>query len=402
MPPWRMLQIATRLRGPLRYGLANLSRRAGTSIAQIGALGLGLMALLLLTLVRTDLLDRWQLTLAADAPNRFIINVQEHQIGPVRAFISTRGLGEPALFPMIRARLVEHNGKPVRGEDYEGRSGNPEDDARNRRRAEREFNLSVAQALNADNTVTSGSFWYGTPAAPELSVEDNFANGLGWKVGDTLTFDIVGERFSAPITSLRRVEWERFNPNFFVLASPGALDGYPASHITAVHVPAADARFTADLVQHFPNLSVVDIDAVLAQVRATADQVSIVVQAVFWFSLLAGVLVLLAAISASQDERLREGAVMRALGARRGQLRLAQAGEFAVIGLISGLVAALAASALSAVVAAQVLGLPWSFNPALALIGAGAGMLVTLLAGLIATRRVLTAPASVTLRALHE
>jgi len=394
-------RLRSRLRGPLRYGLANLSRRAGAGIAQISALGLGLMALLLLTFVRTDLLDRWQLTLAIDAPNRFIINVQDDQAEPVRTFITTRGLGEPVLFPMIRARLIEHNGQPVRSEDYEGRSGHPEDDARNRRRAEREFNLSMAAALADDNTVTAGRFWPGTPATPELSVEDNFARGLGWKLGDLITFDIIGQRFEAPITSLRRVEWERFNPNFFVLASPGALDDYSASHITAVHVPASDARFTAELVQRFPNLSVVDLDAVLSQVRNTADQVSVVVQAVFWFALMAGVLVLLAAVSASQDERLLEGSVMRALGASRRQLRLAQISEFAAIGLVAGVVAALAASLLSAVVAEQVLNLPWSFNPALALTGAGLGVLVTGLAGLWATRHLLTAPPAVMLRELQ-
>jgi len=395
-------RVRPRLRGPLRYGLAQLGRRAGANIAQISALGLGLMALLLLTFVRTDLLERWQLTLAGDAPNRFILNVQDDQVAPVRDFIAARGLGEATLFPMIRARLIEHNGQPVRGEDYDGRSGHPEEDARNRRRAEREFSLSMAATLDSDNRVTAGAFWHGTPDAPELSVEDNFANGLGWKVGDILTFDILGERFRAPITSLRRVEWERFNPNFFVLASPGALSNYPASHLTAIHVPPGDPRFTADLVQRFPNLSVVDLDAVLAQVRNTADQVSLVVQAVFWFSLLAGVLVLLAAVSASQDERLLEGSVMRALGARRHQLRWAQVSEFAAIGLLAGLVAALAASIMSAVVAHYVLSLPWSFNPMLTLVGAGLGVLVTGLAGLWATRRVISAPPALMLRQLQE
>src|SRR5690606_20908113 len=153
--------------------------------------------------------------------------------------------------------------------------------------------------------------------------------------------------------------WESFQPNFFVLASPGALDGYPASHITAVQVPPEATRFTADLVQRFPNLPVIDVDAVPAQARSTADQGSTVVQVVFWFWLLAGVLVLLAAVSASQDERLLEGGVMRALGGRRGQLRMAQVSEFAAIGLLSGLVAAIAASVLAGVVAVQVFDLPW-------------------------------------------
>ncbi|TDK23181.1 FtsX-like permease family protein [Luteimonas aestuarii] len=394
-------RLRSRLRGSLRYGLANVSRRAGTSIAQVSALGLGLMALLLLTFVRTDLLDRWQLSLAQDAPNRFIINVQDDQIADVRDFIATRGVAEPVLFPMIRARLVERNGTPVTGADYANRTGDAEQDRESQRRAEREFNLSMADALRDDNRVTAGTFWTGTPAAPELSVEENFAKGLGWSIGDRITFDIAGQRFEAPITSLRSVDWESFQPNFFVLASPGALSGYPASHITAVQVPPEQVRFTAELVQRFPNLSVIDVDAVLAQVRSTADQVSTVVQVVFWFSLLAGVLVLLAAVSASQDERLLEGGVMRALGGSRRQLRMAQVSEFAAIGLLSGLVAAIAASVLSGVVAVQVFDLPWRPNPMLAIVGGGVGVLVTLLAGLFATRRVLDAPPSATLRELQ-
>jgi putative ABC transport system permease protein len=394
-------RLRGRLRGALRYGLANVSRRAGTSIAQVSALGLGLMALLLLTFVRTDLLDRWQLALAQDAPNRFIINVQSDQIDPVREFIAARGVAEPVLFPMVRARLVERNGAPVRGEDYAGRTGDEEEDRQSQRRAEREFNLSMAGALRDDNKVTAGRYWSGTPASPELSVEEGFAQGLGWKIGDRIAFDIAGQRFEAPITSLRSVEWESFQPNFFVLASPGALDGYPASHITAVQVPPTQSRFTAELVQAFPNLSVIDVDAVLAQVRSTADQVSTVVQVVFWFSLLAGVLVLLAAVSASQDERLLEGGVMRALGGRRGQLRMAQVSEFTAIGLLSGLVAAIAASILSGIIATEVFDLPWRANWTLALVGGALGVVVTLLAGLFATRRVLDAPPSATLRELQ-
>jgi len=396
----------SRLRGSLRYGLANVSRRAGTSIAQVSALGLGLMALLLLTFVRTDLLDRWQLSLSEDAPNRFIINVQPDQMQPVRAFMTTQGIGEPTLFPMVRGRLVERNGKPVAGAANDGGPRQQDDadadSARAQRRADREFNLSSAAALRDDNKITAGTFWpAGGAVKPQFSVEEDFAESLGWKIGDRIAFDVAGQRLEAPITSLRSVDWESFRPNFFVIAPPGTLDGYPASYITAVSVPAAKTRFTADLVEQFPNLSVIDVDAVLKQVRSTADQVSTVVQVVFWFSLVAGVLVLLAAISASQDERLLEGGVMRVLGGSRRQLRLAQASEFAAIGLLSGLVAAIAASVLSGVVATQVFDLPWEANWTLAATGGGLGMLAALAAGLVATRRVLDAPPSVTLRELQ-
>ncbi|MGQ4582754.1 FtsX-like permease family protein [Lysobacter sp. F60174L2] len=402
-------RLRSRLRGSLRYGLANVGRRPATSIAQVASLGLGLMALLLLTFVRTDLLDRWQLQLSANAPNRFIINVQDDQVDAVRAFIAAQGIDAPTLYPMVRGRLVEHNGEPVSGDDYvdtpadDGNDGAASEDAqRSRRRADREFNLSMADELRDDNRVVAGTFWGAkVPAAPELSVEQGYAESLGWEIGDTVAFDIAGQRFSATITSLREVDWESFRPNFFVVASPGALDGFPASHITAVSVSPEHPRFTADLVGRFPNLSVIDIDAVLKQVRATADQVSTVVEVVFWFSLLAGLLVLMAAVSASQDERLLEGGVMRTLGGSRRQLRLAQASEFAAIGLLSGVVAAIAASVLAGVVATRVFDLPWEANWGMAAVGAALGMLAALAAGLFATRRVLDAPPSVTLRELQ-
>jgi len=390
-------RIRSRMRGPWRYGLANVSRRAGASIAQVSALGLGLMALLLLTFVRTDLLDRWRDAMPADAPNRFVINVQPDQVGPVQAFLDGQGIADPVLYPMIRARLVEMNGQAVVADDFGEQGG------RARRMAEREFNLSESAELRDDNTITSGTFWTGrVPDEPELSVEEEFAKLLGWKIGDVVGFDIAGAKYSGRITSLRKVDWESFRPNFFVLGSPGSLDGYSGSHITAVKVPSERTRFTADLVDQFPNLSVVDIDAVLDQVRGTVEQVSTVVEAVFYFSLLAGVLVLLAAVSASQDERLLEGGVMRVLGGSRRQLRWAQVSEFSAIGLLSGLVAAIAASVLSGVIAKQAFDLPWTPDPALAATGAAIGTVAALLAGLFATRRVIEAPPSVTLRELQD
>ena len=388
-------RVRSRLRGSLRYGLANVSRRAGTSIAQVSALGLGLMALLLLTFVRTDLIERWRMSLSDDAPNRFIVNVQPDQMTGVRDFLTEQGIAAPTLYPMIRGRLVEHNGKPVNVANY------AEEGERARRQADREFNLSTAESLGEDNQVTAGKLWPAKRLAQaELSVEEEFAARLKWKIGDRVAFDIAGQRFEATITSFRKVEWESFKPNFFVVASPGALDAYSGSYITAVKVPTTRPRFTAELVERYPNLTVIDVDAILTQVRSIGDQVARVVQVVFWFSLAAGVLVLLAAVSASQDERLREGGVMRALGGSRRQLRLAQASEFAAIGLLSGVVAAVAASVLAGVVATQVFDLPWEADWGMAATGAAIGIAAALVAGLFATRRVLDAPPSITLREL--
>jgi len=392
-------RLRPRLRGPWRYGLANLSRRPATTVAQVSAIGLGLMALLVLTFVRTDLLSRWREALPADAPNRFLLNVQPAQVEPLRAFLREQGLAEAAIYPMVRGRWVAKNGEAVSLEAF------GEEPTRARRLAEREFNLSTASVLGDDNTVVAGRFWPPDARVARdgdiaFSVEEGLADTLGWRLGDRVAFDIAGTRIEGEVRSIRRVKWESFRPNFFVLVSPGVLEGLQGSAITAVHVPPGRDDFARALLDRFANLSVVDIDAILGQVRRVADQVSTVVEAVFLVAVLAGALVLLAAVGASQDERLREGAVMRVLGGSRRQLRLAQAGEFAALGLVAGLVAALAATLLAGVLAVQVLELPWVPDPRLALGGAAAGVLVALAAGLWATRRLLDAPPSVTLREL--
>lgn len=386
--------VRGRLRGPWRYGLANVGRRAGSAVAQISALGLGLMAILLLTLVRTDLLARWQAELPADAPNRFIINVQPEQVEPVRAFLADAGVANPELWPMVRGRLVAVNGEAVSGATYAERGG------RARRLAEREFNLSQAASFSADNTLVEGRAFAAGAGVSEISVEVDFARELGWKIGDRVRFDIAGRPWEATIASLRKVDWESFRPNFFVVGSPGSLDAYPMSHITSVHVPADRGEATNALVLRFPNLTVIDIGAVLAQVRNTADQVSKAVEYVFYFTLVAGLLVLVAAVTATQDERLQEGGVMRVLGASRRQLRLAQLTEFAAIGLLAGLVAAIAASLLSGTIATQVFNLPWTPDWRLPAIGGALGTLAVAVTGLLATRRVVATPPSQTLRAL--
>jgi putative ABC transport system permease protein len=383
------------LRGPWRYGLANLSRHQGMTLTQVSALGLGLMALLLLLFVRTDLLSRWQQTLPADAPNRFIVNVQPEQVDGVRAFANAQGLAAPTLYPMVRARLQAVNGRAVRGADYE-KAGE-----RAKRLAEREFNLSSSPSFGSDNKLTAGRYWAANhTGAPELSVEEEFAETLGWKIGDTVRFDVAGTPLQARITSLRKVEWESFKPNFFVVVSPGGIQGFSASYISALHVPHDKLATMDALVRDFPNLSVIDIDAVLEQVRNTVDQVSRVVESVFYFSLLAGLLVLVAAVQASQDERLQEAGVMRVLGASRKQLRLAQATEFGSLGLLAGSVAALAASAIAGVITVQVFNLPWRFEGSLLLYGILGGTLLALVTGLWATRKVTQAPPVETLRAL--
>jgi putative ABC transport system permease protein len=386
-----------RLRGVWRYGLANVSRRAGVSVAQITALGLGLMVLLMLGQVRGQLLDRWQQALPADAPNRFLVGVQADQVEATRALIQQYAKGEPPLFPMVRGRLVQVNAQAVNGEHYAERG------ERAQRLAEREFNLSWARDLAEDgNELTAGRAWDPSADTPEVSVEQGIAETLGWKLGDRIAFDVAGRVFEAEITSLRKVQWENFRPNFFVVANAPALQESAASYISAVRVPSGDVEFTRALVGRFPNVSVIDVDAIIDQVQRTARQATLAVEYVFYFTLVAGLLVLVAAVSSSQDERLLEGGVMRVLGARTAQLRLAQASEFLAIGVIAAGIAALAATGLTAVVADVVFELPFAPDWVHVGSGFGLGVLAVLLTGLAATRRVVQAPPAITLRALQN
>ncbi len=378
--------------GPWRYGLANLRRRTGASLVQVMALGVGIMAMLLLTLVRTDLIVKWQKSMPADMPNRFAINIQDDQLPLVKAYFADLGLATPDLYPMVRGRLVAIGERAVSPASY----GDP----RARRLVEREFNLSWAQALRPDNKIVAGAWWKPEGAGPQFSVEEGIAKTLSIRVGDSLTWDVGGTRFSAQVTSLRKVEWDSFKANFFVIASPGVLERHPASWITSFHLPAGREEVVHRLVDRFPNVSVIDLTAIMGQVKRISDQVSRAVEFVFLFAIAAGLVVLFAAITSTQDERVFEGAVMRTLGASRRQMVLTQLSEFLAIGLLSGAVAAAGAVGLAFVLSERVLGVPYEFDWLVPVAGLFAGGLGVALAGLLGTRRAVNSPPLAAIRAV--
>lgn len=383
-------RVGGQLGGALRYGLANMKRRMGGSLVQIMSLGLGIMALLLLTLVRTDIISAWQEGLPKDAPNRFVINVQADQLKPVQSFFADRGLSMPDLYPMVRGRLVSINDRPVSKASFK--------EERARRLVEREFNMTYGDGKRKDNRIVAGKWWNPADPVKEFSVEEGIAKALGINLGDTLTYEIAGSRFTGTVSSLRQVDWDSFKPNFFVIASPALLESYPASYITSFSLPAGREEVTNDLVRAFPNLSVIDLSAIMNQVRTISDQVARAVEFVFLFALLAGLVVLYAAISTTQDERIFEGAIMRTLGARRQQLLLLQTAEFLAIGLLAGVVAAGGAVALGMLLAEQVLGVAYPVNLWVPVLGLGAGALGVTLAGLVGTRQTVNVPPLQTLR----
>lgn len=374
-----------------RFGVANLRRRPLGAVVQIVGLSLGIMALLTLTVIRGDLLHAWRASLPPDAPNRFIVNVQADQIAPLRAFFEQHGVAPPRLFPMVRGRLVAINGRAVSSADYV--------DDRARRLIDREFNLSWARQPQADNRIVAGRWWDGAPSRQDqFSMEDGIAATLQVRLGDALTFDVAGARVVAPVTSLRKVDWDSFNVNFFMVSPPGFLDGHPATYVTSFHLPPGNAALLNALVQTFPNFLLIDVAQVLAQVQKMIDQVARAVQFVFLFTLLAGLLVLYAAIAGTQDERRYQAALLRTLGANRGQLVRANLAEFAAIGTMAGLLAAGGASALGWTIAAKVLNVSFAPGAAVWIGGVACSAAGVMLAGYFGTRGVLDAAPLRTLR----
>jgi putative ABC transport system permease protein len=362
--------------GAVRYGLANLARRKSLTLLQVGALGLGIMAILLLVFVRSDLLERVQGRLPADTPNRFAINIQPQQVEPFKAALVERGLTGIDLYPMVRARLVGLNDQAFTESNFSA--------DRARRLAEREFNLSWQATERKDNPVVAGKWWAADDKTPQFSIEEGIAKTLGLKLGDTLTYDVAGTRFTAKVTSIRKLQWDTFRPNFFVVANPGVLESFPASFITSFKLPAGQERVVNQLVAQYPNVSVIDLTAIMNQVRSVSDQVSRAVEFVFLFALASGILVLYAAIVATQDERAYEGAVMRTLGAAKRQLLNMQAAEFAAIGILAGLVASIGAYGLGAALSEQ--------------LGLGAGAIGITIAGLLGTYRTVNTPPLASIR----
>lgn len=392
------LHLITRLRPPSgfawRYAVAGLRRHGRSSAVQVGALAIALTAILLLAFTRGDLLDAWRARVPPDAPNRFILNIQPDQVQPLQRFFGAHGLPAPTLYPMVRGRLTAINGQPV---DADGFSGE-----RARRLVEREFNLSHASRPPLHNEVVEGR-WFGPRELADgaLSIEAGIAETLAIRLGDRLSWSVAGETFTAPVTNVRRLEWDSMQVNFFVITTPGLLAGQPASHITSFHLPAgSDERsLLGDLLRAFPNLTVIDLSSILTQVLSLTDKLAQAVQLVFLFALAAGILVLYTALLAGQDERVREAALMRALGASRRQVVSAQRLQHLAIGLLAGLLAAAAAALIGAILAERVFRVDYAPTPWLWLAGPLLGALCATANTRLATRSVLAASPMLTLRA---
>jgi putative ABC transport system permease protein len=363
--------------------------RPGYAVLQVSALALGLLALVLLVLLRTDLIASWRKSTPADAPNRFVINVMPEQAQAFQQALRAAGVSRYDWYPMIRGRLVAINGKTVTPDDYA--------EERAQRLLDREFNLSNSAVLPAHNPVVAGQWRAQEQGA--VSVEEGIAKTLNLKLGDRLVFDVGGVQTESRITSLRKVDWGSMRANFFVIYPVSQLANVPVTYMSAFRAPPrSESGFDNALVHAFPNITAVDMTATLAQVQRVLDQVIAAVEFLFGFTLAAGLLVLFAAVSATRDERAREFAIMRALGASASLLRRVQRAELLGVGLLAGLLASVVASALGWALASFVFEFEWAVSLWVPLLGALSGALLALAAGWWGLRDVLQRPVVETLR----
>jgi len=381
----RLLMPLRRTGGSAALGLAALARYPQLTQLQLAGFGLGITLLLLLTVVRIDIIDTWQAGLPPQAPNHFLINIQPEELPALQALIEQRGIPNSGFHPTTRARLVAIGDRAINPESYTS--------MRSRRMATREYSLSFNATMQSDNRILAGQWWDGPrEGAPGFSVEEGIAESLGVTVGDTLTFDVAGQVVSAPVTSLRSVAWDSFNVNFFVVGSPAVAEGLPVAFISSLYLDDQTDDLAVDLIRQFPAVSVLDLRPILQQVREIMERGALAVELVFLFTLIAAALVTVAAAQVSRDERAREVAVMRTLGASRRHLVRAVIAEFGLLGLIGGVLAAALASISGYLIAVELFNLPGRFGLATWLLGVGAGTLVVGLVGWLATRRLLAVP----------
>jgi putative ABC transport system permease protein len=346
--------------------------------------------LLLLTSVRTELMTEWQATLPESAPNHFLINIQPAEREALGAMLVEAGVAQPAFTPLVRARMSHINGVPV--DQYLAATPRGQDELTD------ETNLTWSDALPPDNELVSGKWWSGSTEMPEISLEDELRADIGLSLGDEITYAIGGDSLTARLTSTRSVQWESFRPNFFMVLSPGAIEQFAHTYITSLYVAPEQRSLTVDLVRQFPSVSLFDIGAVLEQVRRSMDRAALAVQYVFLFTLAAGVMVLLAAIQSTRDERMFESAVLRTLGARRSVVLQGVAAEFMALGLLAGALAAVGAAAIGFIVATRIFQLEFVPGIALWLGGLVAGTLVVGISGTLAVRSVINHSPVATLR----
>lgn len=372
-----------------RLALAGLQRRGATNALQVVIFAMAIMMLLVLVLLRTSLIDAWQMQLPEDTPNHFMINIDPLEVGAIEALLSEEGIASQPMFSMTRGRIMA-----VGGEDL------PATEDRTVDRRQREINLTWSEDLPEGNELLQGQWWPADTAEALVSVEEEFAERLGMSVGDSVRFMVGAQSFVVRVASIRALDWQSMQPNFWVVFPPGVLQDYPSTFMTSIHLPQDRKQFLNRFVREFPTVTVIEMDVVVEQIRAIIDQVSVAIELVLFVILLAGALVLVAGVQASVDARMHEGAILRALGARRALLLGGLLIEFCALGLFAGLLATVAAELSVFILQEQVMGMDYVASPWIWPVGLASGACVIGLLGVWSCRRVVSAPPVAVLREL--
>jgi putative ABC transport system permease protein len=377
----RMLQRAAL---PWRLGLGQLLRHPLAAAGQSLAFGLILLAMALIALLRGELLDTWQDQLPEDAPNHFALNVLPAERDAFAARLAELSPHPAPLYPVVPGRLIMINDEPVRQLVTK--------ESRGERAIQRDLSLTWAEQLPSDNLITAGRWWGAEHASdlPGVSVEAELAESLQLKLGDRLRFNVGGIEREAQVTSLRQVDWDSFQPNFYMIFEPQTLQDLPATYLTSFYLPPGQDAELIKLSRAFPSVTLLQVDALLAQLRSILAQVTLAIEYVLLFVLAAGITVLLAGLQATLDERIRQGALLRALGAERKLLVSARRAEFGLLGAAAGLLAALGCELVSFLLYRYAFDMSWQPHPWLLLLPVIGALLIGL-AGVLGTRRALNA-----------
>jgi len=376
-----------------RLALSGLQRRRQENTAQILIFGLAIMLLLVLVLIRTALIEEWRSQIPDNAANHFVMNIGADEVDGVGALIRESATQGEFLYPTIRGRIVAIN-------DLDAKAWRAQKPYLERRMSS-ERNLTWMQTLPSNNALTEGQWWDVGDTQPQVSLEQDYAEELGLRVGDKMTFDIGGQQISAVVSSMRNLQWESLSPNFFIIFSPAALDGFPATYMTSFFLERGNKTFLNTLLSQYPTITVIEIDSVIEQVQKIVDQVTQAVELILVLVLFSGCLVLIASIQASRDGRITELALVRALGGTRRLIAGSLTGEFLILGSFAGIVAVVGAEVTVAALQTKVFDLSANVHPWIWLLGPLCGAFIITGVGLLGSRSLLDSPPMNVLRGLN-
>ncbi len=369
------------LSGPWKLGLQQILRNQRQNQLQILSLGLSLFILMIIYLIHSDLLDRWKNQLPDNAPNHFVINIQQYEIEPVRSFLKSRQIYTEGIYPMIRGRITSINGKLVSEMATETKKLDPA--------LKRDLNLSWMNKLQQNNRILRGN-WFdaNSNGKPLISIEEGLARRLNLVMGDNLIFSIADQRIVATVHNIRKVDWESFQPNFFIIFPENVINKFPATYISSFYLDKTEKKLLNELIREYPTLTVLELDDIMNQVRSIMDKVSAAIKFVMLFVLVAGLMVMTASIQSSMESRSRNAAIMRTLGASRSYLRNSLLAEISLLGIFSGLLAVIGTEFIAYLLYLKIFDLDYQLHITLWITGPLIGISIILLTSWIYLRKI--------------